>query len=260
LYKNRSLTVAAPKTSTAALIADAHGYVQVGGNKQNTLIYKMSTPSNFNIKNQRNGCQSREKTYQSRDCKGAVNGTTKPIPLAYFITFSCYGTHLHGQEATSVDRMHNKYGAPHLHPDEQRRQVSARNMNQDQYILDNARARIVLDAIINTSIHRQWNLMAAHVRSTHVHVIVQALDNPEKIMNALKSYASRALNEAGFENPDQRRWTRHGSTRYVWQAEELANAIQYVLHEQGEPMVVYENKNEDIEAVFKQRAKILSAP
>jgi REP element-mobilizing transposase RayT len=225
----------------------------------------MDRLSKVNNKNQTNDYQSRksqshDQTYQSRDCKGAVNGTTKPIPLAYFITFSCYGTHLHGHESTSVDRMHNKYGAPHLPPDEQRRQLSARNMNQDQYILDNARARIVLDSITKTSIHRKWNLLAVHVRSTHVHVVIGALDNPEKIMNALKSYASRALNEAGYDNSEHKRWTRHGSTRYVWQAEELANAIQYVLHEQGEPMVVYENKSVDIEAVFKQRVKILSAP
>lgn len=29
------------------------------------------------------------------------------IPLAYFITFSCYGTWLHGGKETSVDRDHN---------------------------------------------------------------------------------------------------------------------------------------------------------
>jgi REP element-mobilizing transposase RayT len=217
----------------------------------------MDTLSKINNNHQSNG-------YQSRDRKGAVNGATKskikPIPLAYFTTFSCYGAHLHGQESTSVDRKHNKYGAPHLPPDEQRRQLSAKNMNQNQYILDNNRARIVLDAIIKTSIHWQWNLMAVHVRSTHVHVVIGALDYPEKIMNALKSYASRALNEAGFETSKHKRWSRHGSTRYVWKVEELANAIQYVLHEQGEPMVVYENKNVDIESVFKQRADVKSAP
>ena len=30
-----------------------------------------------------------------------------PIPLAYFITFTCYGTWLHGNKETAVDRDHN---------------------------------------------------------------------------------------------------------------------------------------------------------
>jgi hypothetical protein len=29
------------------------------------------------------------------------------IPLAYFITFTCYGTWLHGEKPTSVDRFNN---------------------------------------------------------------------------------------------------------------------------------------------------------
>jgi len=123
-------------------------------------------------------------------------------------------------------------------------------MNQDQYVLDNARAKIVLDSIIKTSFHRKWNLLAAHIRSTHVHVVIQALTTPEKIMNDLKSYASRALNNAGFEKSDRKRWTRHGSTRYLWKTEALTNIIQYVLHEQGIPMVVYENECLEIERIF----------
>jgi hypothetical protein len=105
----------------------------------------MDTDTRVNNKHKSNG-------YKSRDRKGAVNGATKckikPNPLAYFITFSCYGTHLHGHESASVDRSHNQYGAPHLQSDEKRRQLAEEKMNQDQYILDNARARIVLDAII----------------------------------------------------------------------------------------------------------------
>ena len=32
--------------------------------------------------------------------------------LAYLITFRCYGTWLHGDSRGSVDRFHNRYGAP----------------------------------------------------------------------------------------------------------------------------------------------------
>ena len=34
------------------------------------------------------------------------------MPLAYFITFTTYGTHLHGSAKGSVDLEHNIYGTP----------------------------------------------------------------------------------------------------------------------------------------------------
>ena len=43
------------------------------------------------------------------------------IPLAYLITFRCYGTWLHGDERGSVDLCHNVYGTPRLPPNNQRR-------------------------------------------------------------------------------------------------------------------------------------------
>ena len=59
-------------------------------------------------------------------------------------------------------------------------------------------------------------------------------------MNALKSYSSRALNRKGFDERDRRRWTRHGSTRYLWRPQEVRQAIDYVVRGQGESMAVYE--------------------
>ncbi len=78
-----------------------------------------------------------------------------------------------------------------------------------------------------------------HVRSTHVHVIVSADDKPERVMKDFKIYASRALNKAGFDTKDRKRWARHGSTKYLWKEKELESVIDYVLHEQGKPMEVY---------------------
>ena len=130
-------------------------------------------------------------------------------------------------------------------------------MIQDQYILDHNRAKIVLDSIMETSSYRQWNLLAVHVRSTHIHVVIQALVASEKVMNDLKSYASRSLNNAGFENSDRKRWTRHGSTKYLWKVNDLENTIHYVLHEQGDPMAVYENRCMDFEKIFiNQKAAV----
>lgn len=42
--------------------------------------------------------------------------------------------------------------------------------------------------------------MATHVRTNHVHVVAEAGVKPERIMNDLKSYASRSLNQANFDD------------------------------------------------------------
>ena len=87
--------------------------------------------------------------------------------------------------------------------------------------------------------HRGWKLLAAHVRSSHVHVIVDGEAPPEKVMNDFKAYASRALNRLGREQPGRRRWAQHGSTRWLWKDQDVREAIRYVVEEQGEPMAVF---------------------
>ena len=112
-------------------------------------------------------------------------------------------------------------------------------MRQPPYSLDELRRKIVLEAIRGECSYRNWKLFAVHVRSTHVHVVVSATDKPEKVMKNFKSYASRALNEAGFDGLNRRRWARHGSTRYLWDAEDVERVINYVLYRQGKPMEVH---------------------
>lgn len=58
-------------------------------------------------------------------------------------------------------------------------------------------------------------------------------------MNAFKAYASRGLNSARLDSPDRRRWTRHGSTVYLFEEDSAADAVGYAGHAQGEPMAVY---------------------
>lgn len=63
-------------------------------------------------------------------------------------------------------------------------------------------------------------------------------------MNDFKAYGSRALNQAGFEEPSRKRWTRHGSTDYINDPEHLHRAVEYVLFKQGTPQAVYDGRNE----------------
>jgi hypothetical protein len=59
-------------------------------------------------------------------------------------------------------------------------------------------------------------------------------------MNDLKSFASRKLNQSAFDEPDRKRWARHGSTRRLFDTESVWAAVQYVVDKQGEKMAVHE--------------------
>ena len=160
-------------------------------------------------------------------------------PLAYFITFTCYGTWLHGDDRESVDRHgHNVPGAPFVPASPGRHAYERSELAQPPYALDAARRRVVLATVKEVCAHRGWDLLAAHVRSNHVHVIVSGDAPPERMMNDLKAYASRRLNEAGCDPPGRARWTRHGSTVYLWTAAQLDEKVRYVVYGQGEPMEV----------------------
>src|SRR5437870_1126073 len=115
----------------------------------------------------------------------------RAIPLAYFITFTCYGTRLHGDEGGSVDSEHNVYGSDFLPPNRGRVLHEESKMKQAPYLLDSERRRTVLEALRQHCAHRDWKLQAAHVRSTHVHFVVAAEEIPERILNQVKAYASR---------------------------------------------------------------------
>ena len=146
---------------------------------------------------------------------------------------------MHGDESGSVDRHRNLVGSRRLEPDTRRVLAERREMLQDPYALDEEFRPVVLAAIQRHCAQRGWNLLAAHVRSNHVHVIVEAGIRPERIMNEFKSYASRALNQLTSEGPDRKRWARHGSTRWLWKDEDVRHALRYVIDEPGEPMALF---------------------
>lgn len=47
------------------------------------------------------------------------------------------------------------------------------------------------------------------------------------------------MNRGGLESRDQKHWTRHGSTRKLWKEADVAAALHYVVHDQGELMAVF---------------------
>ena len=94
------------------------------------------------------------------------------IPLAYLITFRCYGTWLHGDKRGSIDRFHNAYKSPYIEANPQWHRHNAQALEGEPVILDARRRTSVERAIRETCQFRKWHLRAVSVRTNHVHVVV----------------------------------------------------------------------------------------
>ena len=167
------------------------------------------------------------------------------MPLAYLITFRCYGTWLHGDERGSVDRDHNVYGTPFLARHERREVEEQRRLKQAPVVLDNARREVTEQAIRRVCQHRNWTLRAINVRTNHAHVVVSAACRPEKVLNDFKAYATRGMREAGVWKSALRPWAEHGSRRYLWTEREVERACDYVLNHQGDDLVPHFDDEDD---------------
>ncbi|MCC6574230.1 MAG: transposase [Planctomycetes bacterium] len=154
-------------------------------------------------------------------------------PVAYFLTWTCYGTRLHGDERGTVDLEHNQYNTPALEPVARRVKARELQLKDKPFLLDAVGRGAVDRAIRDTCETRSWKLFALNVRTNHVHVVVRAGDIPEKVMTDLKAWATRYLRQAVAAAAGQKIWTRHGSTRWIWKAKWLPVAIRYVVKGQG---------------------------
>lgn len=160
-----------------------------------------------------------------------AKGVTLPemsTPLAYLITWTCRGTWLHGDTRGSVDRKHNMFGTPLIAPDPVRNAQECTSLTQTPFALNASDREVVERAIRSVCTHRNWRLHDLAVRSNHVHCVLSADTTPERAMQDLKSWSTRALRAADparFTGPI---WTRHGSTRYLFGEHALIGAINYV--------------------------------
>lgn len=138
-----------------------------------------------------------------------------------------------------MDREHNVPGTRYLDADAGRSIYERSQMNSVPLRLHRLRRRSVLGSICESCEYRDWTLFAAHVRSTHVHIVVAGRAQPERMMGILKSRASRMLADDGLVARDRPKWAEHGSTRWLWAEVEVQRAVDYVLNGQGEKMEVY---------------------
>ena len=143
-------------------------------------------------------------------------------PLAYHITWTTYGTWLPGDSRGWI-----KSGESGIkEPDESLRREARSLMTQEPVFLDETQRAIVDRTIREVIAFRMWTLHALNVRTNHIHIVLTAARDPETVMEQLKAWCSRRLNE--HVGRKQKWWTEHGSTKWINDDTYFANAVRYV--------------------------------
>lgn len=155
------------------------------------------------------------------------------LHVGYLLTWTCRGSWLHGDHRGSVDDGTNLYGTPTLPPNRTRVDAIRSRTIAPAALLTTVQRDSVATAIRSYCAHRRWRLEAVKVRTNHAHcVVLLASSPPETVMRLLKAWSTRALRERGLLAANQPIWTRHGSTRWLWNEANVIAATRYVEEQQ----------------------------
>jgi Transposase IS200 like len=128
-----------------------------------------------------------------------VDFQSRTQPLAFLITFRTYGTWLHGDERGAVDRRkYHRHGTPSMPANQRLLIEETLELKHPAVRLNPTQREVVNIAIREVCTHRRYLLHALNVRTNHVHSVVYASCEPERIMDSFKAYATRKLRQANL--------------------------------------------------------------
>ena len=149
------------------------------------------------------------------------------IPLAYLITFTTYGTWLHGDKRGSVDSKHNQFGTAFLEEDFHRERNEFHSLKHSPVYLSPEQRESIAKSIAGVCKSRNWKLWEVNVRTNHVHVVLSSDELPKSIFRALKARSTVDLKSCRLFD-QAKLWTRGGSGRYLWKEDAVDAACRYV--------------------------------
>jgi REP element-mobilizing transposase RayT len=145
-------------------------------------------------------------------------------PLAFFITWTVYGTHLQGDER-GWRRRRRGYQPPQPRLAEWRRE----RLKHEILLLSSEQGAIVEAECLRHCDHRGWRLWAVSARSNHVHAVVTAPGcSGGTVRDQLKANCTRALREQWQVFRDRPVWTVGGDWECLNDEEGLETVCVYV--------------------------------
>ncbi len=157
-------------------------------------------------------------------------------PLAFFITWTCYGTWLPGD-----DRGWFKWKKGQQVPQPLLADWTREQLLEPPLFLDEAQRLVVESTIVDHCQRREWHLHAKNCRTNHCHVVITAKGRAGiEVRDQLKSWCKRKLKEhqlmLGIQplKPREHWWTRKGCVRSLFDDESVEAAVIYTLDAQDE--------------------------
>lgn len=149
---------------------------------------------------------------------------TNRDPIAYFITWTTYGSWLPGDaRGWRKQQDGNKDPQPLLYD------WCRDKMTGEQVLLRDVHQRAVEHVIVAHCKIREWLLHELAIRTNHVHVVVEACHHtPEQVWNQLKANATRVLRNCEVPIVVSKTWTRGGDCKLIFDEEQLDTVCQYV--------------------------------
>jgi REP element-mobilizing transposase RayT len=149
---------------------------------------------------------------------------TSDDPIAFYVTWTVYGTHLQGDNRGWRRRRKGEQT-----PQPLLARWRSERLKHPIILLDRANRAVVESAIERHCQHRGWHMWAASARSNHVHVVVTAGGFTGKtVRDQLKANCTRELRECWKEFRERPAWTVGGDVQCINGEDELAIVVEYV--------------------------------
>ena len=147
--------------------------------------------------------------------------------VGVFITWTTYGTWLPGDARGWRSRTAgHQLAKPEL-------EEMAFNKLKSEPVLLKPHDRVTVESACRDHCQfRGWVLHAVNARSNHVHVVVSGYLKAQLIRDQLKANCTRALRLQSQPLVRERTWAKGGDCEILFNDDDLANAIDYVLNAQ----------------------------
>ena len=145
-------------------------------------------------------------------------------PIAFFITWTVYGTHLQGDER-GWRRRHRGNQQPQPRLAQWRRE----RLKHDVALLSPEQRVILEQECQRHCDHRCWHLWVVNARSNHIHIVVPATEYSGKtVRDQLKANCTRRLRERWTVFCDRPVWTVGGDWECINSEDDLETVCVYV--------------------------------
>jgi len=149
-------------------------------------------------------------------------------PLAYFMTWTVYGTHLPGCEKWWRNRSEIS-----LSPRPKLEEWCRKELRYPVLTLSVDERHVVKSTVELHANIRKWNLWAVNARSNHVHVVISTQSVLWNVIrDQLKAYCTGDLRLDFSRWRGRPVWTKGGDCEFIDTMDELENVINYVLYGQ----------------------------